>query len=222
MYRVLIVEDDPMVAMILGQYVERQKGFAVAGVCNDGETALTFLTQEPVPLVLLDVHMPHMDGFTLLQELRNRDVDTDVIFVTAAHDRSSFQKALRLGCVDYLVKPFTYERFCLAIEKYTALTTALHATESFPQKAIDRLLDTSQRRNGDHPPKGIQEKTLARILQYMEENSGIWLTGDEIAGAVGLTSVTVRRYMHYLEISGKVTGEMDYATGGRPCMRYQI
>lgn len=222
MNRVLIVEDDPMVAMILGQYVERQKGFAVAGICNDGETALTFLTQEPVPLVLLDVHMPHMDGFTLLQELRNRDVDTDVIFVTAAHDRSSFQKALRLGCVDYLVKPFTYERFCLAIEKYTALTTALHVAESFPQKAIDRLLDTSQRRNGDHPPKGIQEKTLLRILQYMEENSGIWLTGDEIAVAVGLTSVTVRRYMHYLEISGKVTGEMDYATGGRPCMRYQI
>lgn len=222
MNRVLIVENDPMVAMILRQYVERQKGFAVAGVCHDGETALTTLTHESVSLVLLDIHLPHMDGFTLLRELRNRDIDLDVIFVTAVHDRLSLTKALRFGCIDYLVKPFTYERFCLAFGKYTMLSTALHAEENFSQKAIDRLLDTSLRKNGEHPPKGIQEKTLRHILQYLEDNSGIWLTGEEIADAVGLTSVTVRRYMHYLEISGKVTGEMDYATGGRPCMRYQL
>lgn len=222
MVRVLIVEDDPMVAMILSQYVERQKGFAVAGTCADGERALASLENDPVPLLLLDVHMPNLDGFELLRELRDRDMDTDVIFVTAAHDRLSLTKALRYGCVDYLVKPFTYERFCLAIEKYTALTTALHSEEGFSQKAIDRLLITSPRVTGEHPPKGIQEKTLAHILKYMEENSGVWLTGEEIARAVGLTSVTVRRYMHHLEISGKVTGEIDYATGGRPCMRYQL
>lgn len=228
MNRVLIVEDDPMVTMILGQYVERQKGFSVAGTCDNGETALAFLTKDPVPLVLLDVRMPGMDGFTLLRELRYRQIDTDVILVTAAHDRQALTMALRCGCIDYLVKPFTYERFCLAMEKYTALTMVLCGEDTFPQKAIDRLLGTSQqlgtslRKSGDHPPKGIQEKTLARILEYMEDNSGTWHTGEEIASHVGLTSVTVRRYMQYLEVSGKVTGEMDYATGGRPCMRYQL
>lgn len=222
MNRVLIVEDDPMVTMILGQYVERQKGFSVAGTCDNGETALAFLTKDPVPLVLLDVRMPGMDGFTLLRELRYRQIDTDVILVTAAHDRQALTMAMRCGCIDYLVKPFTYERFCLAIEKYTALTTVLRRGDTFPQKAIDRLLGTTQRKSGDHPPKGIQEKTLARILEYMEDNSGTWHTGEEIASHVGLTSVTVRRYMQYLEVSGKVMGEMDYATGGRPCMRYQL
>lgn len=228
MNRVLIVEDDPMVTMILGQYVERQKGFSVAGTCDNGETALAFLTKDPVPLVLLDVRMPGMDGFTLLRELRYRQIDTDVILVTAAHDRQALTMAMRCGCIDYLVKPFTYERFCLAMEKYTALTTVLCGGDTFPQKAIDRLLGTSQqlgtsqRKSGDHPPKGIQEKTLARILEYMEDNSGTWHTGEEIASHVGLTSVTVRRYMQYLEVSGKVMGEMDYATGGRPCMRYQL
>ncbi len=222
MTRVLIVEDDPMVTMILGQYVERQKGFAVAGICGDGEAALAFLTKDPVPLVLLDVRMPGMDGFTLLRELRYRQIDTDVIFVTAANDRASLTMALRGGCVDYLVKPFPYERFCLAIEKYTALTSALRAGDTFVQRAIDRLPDTSLRSTGDHPPKGIQEKTLVRILQFLEDNSGTRLTGEEIASHVGLTSVTVRRYMRYLEGSGRVTGEMDYTTGGRPCMRYQV
>ena len=47
-------------------------------------------------------------------------------------------------------------------------------------------------------------------------------TGDEIAQIVGLTGVTVRRYMNYLAETGRVTSEMNYETGGRPCMRYQI
>jgi response regulator of citrate/malate metabolism len=71
-------------------------------------------------------------------------------------------------------------------------------------------------------PKGIQEKTLRMILEHMQENPDQWLTGDEIAERTGLTSVTVRRYMNYLAEAGKVAGEMNYETGGRPCMRYKM
>ena len=49
-----------------------------------------------------------------------------------------------------------------------------------------------------------------------------WLTGDEIAEQVSLTSVTVRRYLSYLTDAGIVTGQMNYSTGGRPCMLYKI
>ena len=56
----------------------------------------------------------------------------------------------------------------------------------------------------------------------MEELSGTWFTGDEIAARIGLTSVTVRRYMNYLAQSGKIVAEMNYETGGRPCMRYML
>ena len=48
------------------------------------------------------------------------------------------------------------------------------------------------------------------------------LTGDEIADMIGLTNVTVRRYMNYLAESGKAVAEMNYDTGGRPCMKYKI
>ena len=60
------------------------------------------------------------------------------------------------------------------------------------------------------------------IIDYLKENKGKWLTGDEIAEISGLTSVTVRRYMNYLSESGKVFSEMNYETGGRPCMKYRI
>ena len=71
-------------------------------------------------------------------------------------------------------------------------------------------------------PKGIQEKTLGLIMEHLKENRDSWLTGDAIAEKVGLTGVTVRRYMNYLAESGKVIGEMNYETGGRPCMLYRI
>ena len=58
------------------------------------------------------------------------------------------------------------------------------------------------------------------IMEYLKDNAGTWFTGDEIAEQVGLTGVTVRRYMNYLAESGRVTAEMNYETGGRPCMRY--
>lgn len=57
-------------------------------------------------------------------------------------------------------------------------------------------------------------------MEYLKDNAGTWFTGDEIAEQVGLTGVTVRRYMNYLAESGRVTAEMNYETGGRPCMRY--
>ena len=118
MYKVLIVEDDPMVAMINEQYIKRNKNFQLVGKCKDGAAALEFLEQNSVDLIVLDVYMPHMDGLETLRTIRNRQIPVDAIMVTAANDRSSVEEALHLGIVDYLVKPFTFDRFQMALEKY--------------------------------------------------------------------------------------------------------
>ena len=62
-YKVLIVEDDPMVSMINEQYVNRNKAFHVVGKCKNGKRALEFLENSDVDLIVLDVYMPLMDGF---------------------------------------------------------------------------------------------------------------------------------------------------------------
>lgn len=59
-------------------------------------------------------------------------------------------------------------------------------------------------------------------MEYLKANTNRWFTGDEIAEKVNLTGVTVRRYMNYLAESGRVVGEMNYETGGRPCMKYCV
>ncbi len=131
MYQVLIVEDDPMVTMINEQYIGRNKLFHVAGKCKDGRNALEFLENRKVDLVIMDVYMPYMDGFETLRQIRKKQVSVDIIMVTAANDRESLEEALHLGIIDYLVKPFTFERFQIALEKYIAKVGALEQLEVF-------------------------------------------------------------------------------------------
>ena len=222
MYKVLIVEDDPMVAMINEQYIKRNKNFELVGKCSNGSSALDFLDNNDVDLLILDVYMPKMDGFETLRRVRNKKITVDAIMVTAANDRASLEEALHLGIVDYLVKPFTFDRFQMALEKYISQNNALRDFETLNQKNIDHIIDNTRKKSDDLYPKGIQEKTVDLIMEYLKANEGKRFTGDDIAEKVGLTGVTVRRYMNYLAESGRVTGEMNYETGGRPCMKYRI
>ena len=222
MYKVLIVEDDPMVAMINEQYIKRNKNFEIVGKCNNGLIALDFLENNTVDLLILDVFMPKMDGFETLRQIRNKQITVDAIMVTAANERESLEEALHLGIVDYLVKPFTFDRFQMALEKYIAQNNALKDIETLNQKSIDHIIDNARKKSEDLYPKGIQEKTIELIMEYLKANKNSWFTGDEIAEKIKLTGVTVRRYMNYLAESGRVVGEMNYETGGRPCMRYKV
>ena len=221
-YRVLIVEDDPMVSMINEQYVNRNKAFRVVEKCKDGKSALEYLENNDVDLIILDVYMPLMDGFETLRQIRKNKKSVDIIMVTAANDRASLEEALHLGVVDYLVKPFTYDRFRIALDKYVSQIAALKDIDTLNQKNIDFIIENARKKSEELYPKGIQEKTLQTILDEMKKNPSKWMTGDEIAERIGLTGVTVRRYLNYLTEKGILLSEIDYETGGRPCMRYRL
>jgi response regulator of citrate/malate metabolism len=221
-YKVLIVEDDPMVSMINEQYVNRNKAFRVVKKCKDGKSALEYLENNDVDLIVLDVYMPLMDGFETLRQIRKNKKSVDIIMVTAANDRASLEEALHLGVVDYLVKPFTYDRFRIALDKYVSQVAALKDIDTLNQKNIDFIIENAHKKSEELYPKGIQEKTLQTILDEMKKNPSKWMTGDEIAERIGLTGVTVRRYLNYLTEKGILLSEIDYETGGRPCMRYRI
>ena len=222
MYNVLIVEDDPMVAMINEQYVNRHKDFKVVGKCKDGELALSYIQENPVDLIILDVFMPRMNGFETLRELRKEHKSVDVIMVTAANDRESLKEALHLGIVDYLVKPFTFDRFKIALDKFISQKKLLQDFDTLNQSNIDFIIDKTKKTSQEVFPKGIQDKTLQAILSCLKNNRSKEITSDFISEQTGLTSVTVRRYMSYLEENGTVIGELNYETGGRPCMYYYL
>jgi putative two-component system response regulator len=102
---ILIVDDEPANLSVLSQLLDHH--FRVCA-CRSGEQALKAVLKEPRPdLVLLDVMMPEMDGYTVLKELKNdpETRDIPVIFVTSLDDELDEQQGLRLGAVDYVTKP---------------------------------------------------------------------------------------------------------------------
>lgn len=224
-YDVLIVEDDPMVAMINRQYVSADRRFHVAAVCRDGVSALEYLSDpsHTVHLVILDIYMPHIGGLELLRRMRESGLDVAVIAVTAANDAATIESALAYGVVDYLIKPFEAGRFAKALETFHSRRAALHEMDVLSQEHVDAMMGGRTRAAiAAELPKGIQDRTLETICDHLRAYNNRELTGEEIADSVGLSRVTVRRYMGYLIECGKVSGRMNYETGGRPCMMYKL
>ncbi|HBB42051.1 MAG TPA: response regulator [Treponema sp.] len=219
-YKVLIVEDDPMVAMINAQYVERNTGFKIVGRCRNGKEALNFFENDTADLVILDVYMPYMNGVELLQRLREKQIGVEVVMVTAANDSATLENTMHLGVLDYLVKPFAYERFQVALEKFCVKKGAFQNNKIFDQRNIDNIISGVSAPKAKELPKGIQEKTLDLIMEQLD-GSDSWLDGDAIAKATGLSLVTVRRYMNFLVKDGRAAEDINYDTGGRPCMLYR-
>ena len=165
--------------------------------------------------------MPHTDGLTLLRQIREKGIPVSVIMVTAANDSETIEEALRLGIIDYLVKPFSNNRFQQALKTFLSRQDAFHDLATFNQQSLDALIGGAYPKTNDELPKGIQNQTLETICDFLENNPSVELTGEEIADEIGLSRVTVRRYMNYLLEKGQIIGNMNYETGGRPCMLYR-
>ena len=223
MYKAMIVEDDPMVASINQQYLERNQNLKIVGQFRNGQEALEYLEDNGTDLAVVDYYMPIMDGLEFVRKCHEKNIKTDVIIVTAANTAQDISEFLQLGIVDYLVKPFTYERFQKAIDKYLYRKSLAKQDKTLDQAEIDRLLSQNQ----DIRPaekvvleKGLQEQTLERIRTYLEEHKGTFMSSNEIASEVNLSRITVRRYMNYLVENREIISQIDYSTGGRPSIKY--
>lgn len=220
MYRVVIVEDDPMVALLDRTYVERDPRFRVVQTFQDGRAALEWLEQNPAELAVLDVYMPLLTGAELLRELRRRGIGIDAVMVTAANDGATVDTLLKMGVVDYLVKPFTARRFQQALDTFCRQREAISAHASVSQEDLDAMLSSG--RSAAPVPKGLQLRTLARVRECLAQVPREGCTCEALSEQVGLSSVTVRRYLTYLVGRGEAVSRINYDTGGRPSLLYRL
>lgn len=223
-YSVLIVEDDPMVSMINEQYVLKSADFTIAGTCRNGQETIEFLKTHNADLILLDVFMPIMNGIETLKKIRELKISSEVIMITAANDKTTIEETMHLGVLDYLIKPFAYDRFNISLQKFKNKMQLLEGTQVLDQKSLDSLISNNIQNaaveNTILLPKGIQKTTLEHIQNYFNQNL-TWQTVDMVADGVGLSVVTTRNYLNYLEKEGLIIEDINYNTGGRPCMLYK-
>lgn len=114
MVTILIAEDDPALHHFVYTSLA-QNGYAVESFYN-GKDALDFFWNHEVDLVLTDIMMPEMDGFQLAQEIRKKDEQIPILFMTALDDKPSKQWGYHIGVDDYVVKPFDMDILLLRIK----------------------------------------------------------------------------------------------------------
>lgn len=223
MIRVIIVEDDPLVARLNAACLEQLPEVRVAGVFSNGQQALEFLEEQPVELAVVDIYMPVCGGMELLRRLRGRGIPTAVIMITAATEMKIVEEALRLGIEDYIIKPFSYDRLKKAVQKFQNKNRLVSANATASQAVVDRLLgnDSPDPRRRDLP-KGLNARTLESIRALLDADPQGEHTCESLSSRSGLSKVTVRHYLNHLIETGVLTSAIDYETGGRPRVRYRL
>lgn len=154
MYKVLIVDDEPLAADLVQEYLEAFPDFEITDRCLDGFMAMKSIQEHKPDLVFLDVQMPKLTGFDLLELLE----DPPAIIFTTAFDEYAI-KAFEANAVDYLLKPFSEERFAQAIAKFQAQPQHLKETIAALQK------------ERDHGPKDrlvVKDGARIRIIPFPE------------------------------------------------------
>ncbi len=166
--RILLVEDDRKIASFIVEGLN-QAGYAVDAVIN-GEDALDLATSNPYDVAVVDVMLPHMDGLTLVGELRRKKIRTPVIILSAKRSVGDRVKGLQTGSDDYLTKPFALSELVARIQ------ALLRRSSSEPQPtrlaAGDLVMDLVTRdvtrgaQRIDLPPREFA------LLEYLLRNVG--------------------------------------------------
>lgn len=196
--RLLFAEDERDLNNILTKRL-REEGYSVDSVF-DGEAALDYLESTEYDGAILDVMMPYMDGFEVLKKIREKGIDTPVLFLTARDAVDDRVMGLDLGARDYLVKPFSIKELMARVR---VLTRSKTGTEDSKLVAGDLVLDTAShvvKRSGIRIDLSPKEYAL---LEYMMHNKNVVLSREKIEDHIwnfdyeGGTNV-VDVYINYL------------------------
>lgn len=150
----------------------------------DGQAGLAMSQQAGVDLVLLDLLLPKMDGFEVLEELRRTRPSLPVIILTARGSEDDRVRGLRRGADDYLVKPFSAREFLARVEAVLRRSPE-RPTEVVHISAGDTLIDCARREicRGDSPPVALSEME-ASILLHLAAHAGRAVSREELLSGV--------------------------------------
>lgn len=227
MTSVLIIEDDPMVSFIHQKYLEKITGFHPIYLAETIEMGLEQTRKNQPKLVLLDLHLKDGNGLSYLTSIRKERIDVEVILITAANELDSVKQSMHLGVLDYLIKPFSFERFAKSIQLYQEKQAQLSKTVSdLSQETIDSLFKQPRIQEPiklEELPleKGLTQSTLHLLMEKIKQLPPQF-TVQELSEISQLSHVSVRKYLLFLENADILTSESVYLKVGRPYQLYRM
>ena len=192
--RTLIVDDEPLAREKLRGFLEKETDVEILGECRDGREALEKIEQDQPDIVFLDVQMPEMDGFEVLEHVDAEHLPI-VIFVTA-YDQYAL-KAFDVHAVDYLLTPFERKRFAEALARARS-DVERHQGGSVKRQLLDLLQEVEARRS--KYPTRLVIKTSGRVV-FLKVDEIDWVdaAGNYVRLHAGNDSHMLRETMGRLE-----------------------
>ena len=180
--RLLLVEDEEGLQNVIKLNLELE-GYFVS-IANDGIEALKLFNENRYDLVILDVMLPELDGFSVCTTIRLKDQKTPILFLTAKDSSQDRITGLKIGGDDYLVKPFNLEELLLRVEKLvkrSALEVVLADKFSFSNCAIDFSGYIAENARGEK--RRLTDKEV-KLLKLLITNKGNVVSRTEILETV--------------------------------------
>ena len=197
---IMIVDDEPGVRALLNDTL-RIAGFETIEA-SDGMSALTLLRTNKPALMVIDINMPLMDGFELVERIRSNNDLTPVLMLTAREDKGDITRGLKIGADDYVIKPFGIEELILRIK--AILRRSMKSTTVPTKLACGPItIDDEQHLVTFNGEEVELSPTEYRLLQILVEKKGRVLTKklllDEVWGITFESESTVTdTYISYL------------------------
>ena len=156
MKKVIIIDDEPLARLIVSEYLKDYEDFEVLAECQDGFEAIKKITELKPDLIFLDIQMPKINGFEMLELL----TDSPSVIFTSAFDQYAL-KAFETSAVDYLLKPFNKERFDSAINKWK---------KSDIINSVNSLTEIENKQPDEHLRVVIKDGAEIKIIPTSEIN----------------------------------------------------
>jgi DNA-binding response OmpR family regulator len=196
--RILIIEDERHLAKILKKGLE-ENGFIV-DMCHDGEEGLYMAETYPFDAILLDILLPKMDGLTILNRLRAKNIGVSVLMLTAKGELEDRVKGLNTGADDYIVKPFDFQELLARLNAVIRRSS----NKASPVISIDDLTINMDLKTVTRSGKDIRLSTKEySLLEYLVLNSGRVISRTELTEHMydtefDLDSNIIDVYINYL------------------------
>jgi two-component system OmpR family response regulator len=166
--RLLLVEDDIKIAQFVVNGL-REAGFAVDHA-TDGEDGLHLALTEPYDLAIVDLMLPKLDGLTLIEAVRQNNINTPVLILSAKRSVDDRVKGLKIGSDDYLVKPFAFSELLARIQALIRRATRITAPSEL--KLADLILDLDKRKVYRADEEIFLQPLEFSLLEYLMRNAG--------------------------------------------------
>jgi DNA-binding response OmpR family regulator len=188
--KILLVEDDPSLGFVIKDNLE-MKGYQVT-LCNDGESGENTFHQNAFDLCILDVMMPRKDGFTVARNIRKKNTQVPILFVTAKSMLEDKAEGFSAGGDDYITKPFSVEELQMRIEVFLRRSTGRESIDSvfhlgqFVFDSSNLTLSNSEHTRTltqkEADVLGLLCKNRDRVLKREEILKAVWGDDDYFLG----------------------------------------